>query len=72
VTADHDLGGRLLLTVEESSRRLSLSRTVVYELIRSGALRSVKVGASRRVPIGALQEYVEGLLAESDGSSGAS
>jgi excisionase family DNA binding protein len=37
---------------------LRVGRSKVYELIRSGALRSVKIGGSRRVSATALAEYV--------------
>jgi excisionase family DNA binding protein len=37
--------GRLLLRPEEVARSLGVSRTTVFELMRSGALRSVKIGA---------------------------
>ena len=54
----------VLLTPEETAARLSLSRTMVYELIRTGELRSVKIGRARRVPVDALREYVERLQSD--------
>lgn len=57
---------RLLLTPEQAAERLSLSRTTVYELIRYGELRSVKIGRARRVPVEALDEFVERLSAGAD------
>jgi excisionase family DNA binding protein len=45
--------------VEEAAEALRLSRDKVYELIRSGELRSIKVGSRRLVPVVALTEYVE-------------
>jgi excisionase family DNA binding protein len=48
----------LLLTVEEAAKRLRLGRTLVYQLISSGELESVKVGRLRRVPAECLPEYV--------------
>ncbi|MHB8637740.1 MAG: helix-turn-helix domain-containing protein [Fimbriimonadaceae bacterium] len=36
--------GRLLYTVREACGTLSLSRTTLYELIRSGALQAIKIG----------------------------
>jgi excisionase family DNA binding protein len=48
----------LLLTVEEVARRLRIGRTLVYQLISSGELESVKVGRLRRVPAECLPEYV--------------
>lgn len=48
----------LLLTVEEAAERLRLGRTLVYQLISSGELESVKVGRLRRVPAECLPEYV--------------
>lgn len=54
-------GTPLLLTPEVAAERLSCGRTKVYELIRTGALESVKVGRLRRVPVDALNAYVESL-----------
>jgi excisionase family DNA binding protein len=48
----------LLLTVEEAAKRLRLGRTLVYRLLASGELESVKVGRLRRVPAECLAEYV--------------
>ena len=49
---------RLLLRVDEAGHRLNLGRTVMYELIRSGRLRSVKVGKLRLIPPSAVVEFV--------------
>jgi len=51
----------VLYRVEEAADALRLSRSVIYELIRSGQLRTVKAGRSRRVPVEALAEYVASL-----------
>lgn len=48
----------VLLTVEDAAQALALGRTKVYELVESGALRSVKIGRSRRIPVQALHEFV--------------
>lgn len=44
--------------VEEAAEALRLTRDAIYELIRSGQLRSFKVGRRRLIPIDALAEYV--------------
>lgn len=51
----------VLYRVDEAAESLRLSRSVVYELIRSGQLRTVKVGRRRLVPVAALAEYVDSL-----------
>jgi excisionase family DNA binding protein len=51
----------LLYRVEEAAEALRLSRTAIYELIRSGRLRTVKAGSGRLVPVAALAEYVASL-----------
>ena len=53
----------VLYRVEEAAEAMRISRSVIYELIRSDRLRTVKVGRSRRVPVDALAECVA-LLAE--------
>jgi excisionase family DNA binding protein len=48
----------LLLRPEEVATVLRVGRTRVYELMRSGDLRSVKIGHLRRVSATAVAEYV--------------
>ena len=48
------------LGVEEAARLLNVGRSTVYDLIRSGRLRSIKIGRRRLVPRAAL----DALLAE--------
>jgi excisionase family DNA binding protein len=55
--------GRVLLRPEEAAEALSIGRSTVFHLMRSGELRSVKIGKSRRVPVDAVTEYVAGLSA---------
>lgn len=52
---------RLLLTPEEAAETIGVSRSKIYELLRRGAIPSVKIGALRRVPLSALEQYVESL-----------
>ena len=54
----------VLYRVEEAAAALRLSRWTVYELIRSGRLRTVKQGNRRLVPVAALHEYVALLESE--------
>jgi excisionase family DNA binding protein len=49
-------------------RMLSLSRSVVYEQLRSGRLRSVRQGRSRLIPASAIADYVA--LLESEAGQG--
>lgn len=44
--------------VDEAAVALRLSRSAIYELIRSGRLRSVKEGRRRLIPVEALEEYL--------------
>ena len=54
----------LLVRPEDAARVLGVGRTKVYELMRSGALRSVRVGGLRRIPVAALNEFVTRLKEE--------
>jgi excisionase family DNA binding protein len=49
---------RLLLTVEEAAEVLCVGRSLMYELISTGAVASVQVGRLRRVRPEALTDYV--------------
>jgi excisionase family DNA binding protein len=52
-------GSQLLFRVSEAMRMLATSRSEMYELLRSGRLRSVGRGRGRRITASALLEYVE-------------
>lgn len=51
----------LVLTVEEAADRLSVGRTVMYALVSSGAVESVRIGRLRRVPADALVAFLDAL-----------
>lgn len=53
----------VLYRVDEAADAMRLSRSMIYELIRSGQLRTVKLGRRRLVPVDALNEYLDGLAA---------
>jgi excisionase family DNA binding protein len=52
---------RLLLKVPEVAARLSMSRGKVYELMRSGALPSVRIDRTRRIRTRDLEAFVGSL-----------
>jgi excisionase family DNA binding protein len=54
-TVDLDL---MLYRIGDVERLLSLSRRVIYELIRSGRLRTVCEGRSRRISASAIRDYI--------------
>jgi excisionase family DNA binding protein len=55
---------RHLYRVSEAMILLSLSRSVIYELIRSGRLRSVTQGRARLIPADAMVAYIDILTTE--------
>jgi excisionase family DNA binding protein len=57
-----------LLTVEEAAQRLRIGRTMMFELIRTGQVKSVKLGTLRRIRPADLQAYADQLGAEGDQS----
>ena len=56
---------KALYRIPEAMALLSLSRSVIYEQIRAGRLRTVKQGRTRLVPVTAIAEYVALLERES-------
>jgi excisionase family DNA binding protein len=56
---------KLLVTVEEAARRLSIGRSHLYEHLLRGTLRSVRIGRSRRIPSRDLEAFIEELLKDS-------
>jgi excisionase family DNA binding protein len=52
---------KLLLTPEEAARALGVGRCKVFDLIRRGQLRSVKLDGYRRIQPSALEEFFSAL-----------
>ena len=57
----------LLLRPAEVTERLSLSRSVVYELLLRREIESILIGRSRRIPMAALVAYIDRLRREQGG-----
>jgi excisionase family DNA binding protein len=56
---------KALYKIPEAMLLLSMSRSVIYEQIRAGRLKTVVQGRSRLVPAAAINAYVELLMSES-------
>lgn len=59
-----EIGGavpRLAWSVEEAAEILGISRRTIYELLRAGTLRSVKIGSRRLIRQSDLEEFLLGL-----------
>jgi excisionase family DNA binding protein len=50
--------GKLLMTIPEAARTLSVGRTLMYELVRRAEIASVTIGRVRRIPRPALEAFV--------------
>jgi excisionase family DNA binding protein len=61
---------RALYDVPEAMALLNLSRTQIYELIRSRRLVTVTQGRRRLMPADSISEYVQLLLTEAGGDDG--
>lgn len=51
-------------TVAEAAQSLHISRDGIYELIRSGRLRTVMLGRRRLVPVSALHAFIAAELGD--------
>jgi len=60
---------KLLLKPEEAAHLLGVGRSKMYELMASGVVKSVKIGVLRRVPVAALEDYVAGLVEQTEGAA---
>ena len=53
---------KILFNVPDAAAALSLSRSKFYELMQSGALKTVKIGQRRLVPAESLAAYASALV----------
>jgi excisionase family DNA binding protein len=49
---------QLLYRISQVMRMLNMSRSVIFEQLRSGRLRSVRQGRARLIPASAITEYI--------------
>ncbi len=54
---------KMLYRPEEAAVIMSLSRTAVFGLIKSGDLEAIKIGRRRRIPRSSIEDYVARQLA---------
>lgn len=52
-----------LLTIREAGALLGLGRSLIYDLIATGEINSLKIGRARRIPTAALDEFIARRLA---------
>ena len=55
-----------LYRVKDAMRLLNLSRTVIYEQMRAGRLRSVQQGRARLITADAIRDYIALLKSEAE------
>jgi excisionase family DNA binding protein len=53
-----------LLTIPETCAALRVGRSTVFELLRSGELRSIKIRGARRIPAAEVDALVTRLYSE--------
>jgi excisionase family DNA binding protein len=49
---------KLAYRIEEAAALLSLSRSLMYELINAGKIRTIKIGRARRITKRQLDEFL--------------
>jgi excisionase family DNA binding protein len=54
---------QVLVRVEDAARMLSLSRSMIYRMMDSGELPSIRRGTARRIPVAAIHAWVEQQIA---------
>jgi excisionase family DNA binding protein len=62
-----DSPARLLLSMQVVAERLSIGKTLAWQLVSSGALASVQIGKRRLVSVAELERYAERLAAQPSG-----
>ncbi len=55
---------RVMLTPEQAAAALNIGRTILFALIKSGELRSLRIGRARRIPLDEVEAYTARLTAE--------
>lgn len=56
--------GQLLYSVEEAAGLLGIGRTMMFHLLATGEIESLKIGRRRKIPRDAIDGYIERLRAQ--------
>lgn len=51
-----------LVSIEQAAAMLGIGRSMAWELVSAGALRTVQIGRRRLVPVAAIDGYVQALM----------
>ena len=63
-----DVGEPLMLTYKEAAKKMGVSLSKLYKLLREGEVRSLRLGPQeRRIPMSEVRAYVDRLVAEQIG-----
>lgn len=65
IQADMNMRSKLLVSVEEAAQMLSIGRSLVYKLVLSKQVLSVKIGRTRRIPVFALEAFIAQQMGQS-------
>jgi excisionase family DNA binding protein len=68
LSAPAALNDLCLYTIAEVQAMLRMSRSVIFDELRDGRIRSVTRGRSRRIPAAAVREYITLLEHEAEAS----
>ena len=52
------MDNRLLLSPASAAACMSISRSLLYELMQAGEISSIKVRRARRIPMEAVKQYI--------------
>lgn len=49
---------KMLLTINEAATAMSVSRSTLYKILRTGELKSIRLGAANRIPAENIQAFI--------------
>jgi excisionase family DNA binding protein len=58
---------QLPVSFEDAAERLSIGRTVLYQLVKEGQIKTVRIGRLHRVRVVELERYVDQLHVHGEG-----
>lgn len=67
---DYQTLNPLLVGVPEAARLIGLGRSKLYELVKTGDIRLVKLGGRSLISVDELRAYVDGKLAQASHRAG--
>lgn len=49
---------KMLLTINDAAAAMSVSRSTIYNMLKAGDIKAIRLGAKNRIPVESVQAFI--------------